>query len=130
MNNDNTTATKSTHNGYPFASKKDIREALDTDIAFRNECVMILQSRQTAHEQATLSTKERNRQGWMSSDAVRMGKIAQKLAACEVLTLEEDDKVAERIVKYTKQLAAHFRAEATENKPELAETAACFFQNK
>jgi hypothetical protein len=121
---------KSTHNKYPFATKREILAALTTDDGFVGECIGIMQARQTAHEQATLSTKDRNRQGWMSSDAVRMGRIAVKLAALEVLTDDERGVARARISHYGKQLAAHFRSEATENSPELAEQAAVFFQGK
>jgi hypothetical protein len=119
---------KNTHNKYPFQTKREILSLLSEDGSFRNECVLLINAKQTAHEQATLTTKVRNYGGWMSSDAVRMGRVANKLAACETLTLEEDYLVEARIPHYGKQLASHFRAEALENKPELAVEAAAFFK--
>jgi hypothetical protein len=124
-----TVEPKSTHNKYPFPTKREIVTLLGEDEVFRHECVGVINARQTAHEQATLTTRERNRGGWMSSDAVRMGRVAQKLAALETLSGDEEALVAARIPSYAKQLAAHFRAEAVENNPALAETAAAFFKS-
>ncbi len=117
--------TMKTTNSYPFLSKKQIADRLESDAAFVLECLQIIQARQTEHEKATLTTKDRNHRGWMSSHAVNGGKLAVK-AATEGLNSEEFAKAASMVSHYTKQLASHFRAEKIATNPDLAKAAAVF----
>jgi hypothetical protein len=114
-------------NGYPFQTKREICARLETDSGYRHSCLIVLYERQTADEQETKETKWKNRRGFMSSHAVNGTKLAEKLIAGEQLTDEEEDKLAGIVCRYGKQLAAHFRAQATAADPAKAEQAACFF---
>ena len=89
------------------------------------ECLQIMDARQTEDEQATLSTKWSNKRGWMSSHAVWGGKLALKARTGE-LSDEEFSKAAGMVCRYTKQLAAHFRAEAIAKNPALEAVARIF----
>jgi hypothetical protein len=114
-------------NGYPFRTKKEIVSQLETDRDFRVECLLVLYKRQTTDEQETKETKWKNRRGFMSSHAVNGTRIAQALLAGEALSDEDEGKLSGIVCRYGKQLAAHFRAEATAADPAKAEKAACFF---
>src|SRR5580704_17875864 len=101
---------------YPFTTKSQIKTMLADD-AFVVQCLGILYSRQTTHEQDTKSTKDRNRSGFMSSHASRACTLAVK-AASEGLTEEETVSARLIVSRYTRQLASHFRAEAIASNPE------------
>ena len=111
---------------YPFLSKAQIKDRLAQDPDFVRECALIMQDRQTAYEQATLTTKDRNRKGWMSSHAVNGGKLTAKLRQGEALEAEEWLKLQEMVSHYGKQLASHFRKAAIEANPTLKAAAAIF----
>ncbi len=110
---------------YPFVTKSIIAARIEQDDAFMVECLGVLYARQTAFEQDTKSTLNKNRQGFMSSHAVRGSTLAVK-AAGEGLTEEETDKARGIVCRYTKQLASHFRQVAIEADPSLAEAARVF----
>jgi len=112
-------------NLYPFLSKAQIKARILSDDGFVLECARVMQARQTAHEQATETTLLRNRQGWMSSHAVRGGRLVKK-AAGEGLVEEEFSVLREMVSHYGKQLASHFRQAAIEADPGLKEIAAVF----
>lgn len=118
---------KSTHNKYPFPTKAEIASQIAASFPYALTCLGIMHRRQTEHEQATKTTKDRNKRGWMSSHAVVMGRVVDKLAAGEALTAEETASVTKTLGSYTKQLAGHFRAEMVERDPELRVKAAAFF---
>jgi hypothetical protein len=114
-------------NRYPFLTKAQIREqitALESE-DFITECVSILQRRQTELELAINTTIVENFRGWNSSDAHRMAEVADRIAAGEGTA---DDFVVARltVVKYTKQLALHFRREHLKKHPELMNDAQMF----
>lgn len=111
---------------YPFTSKRQIVARLATDDEFVVECLGILQARQTAYEQETLTTVVRNRAGWMSSHAVNMGKLVAKIASGETPDVEDFEKGREACSHYGRQLAAHFRQEALQKDPGLADAARVF----
>jgi hypothetical protein len=111
---------------YPFRSKAQILSQVASDDAFLLTCLGVLYARQTAHEQDTKSTLNRNRQGFMSSHAVRGSELAVKAASGEELDGEQTAKARDIVSHYGKQLAAHFRAEAIEASPDLAEVAKIF----
>jgi hypothetical protein len=113
-------------NRYPFRSKADILTQLATDDEFVIECLDIMQMRQTDYERETKTTLNRNRRGWMSSHAVNMGNLADKIGKGETLDGEEFAKARDCISHYGKQLASHFRDEKLAASPELAETAKMF----
>ena len=115
----------STIKSYPFVTKSTIKAQIASSDAFVLQCLAVMYSRQTAHEQETKSTLNRNRAGFMSSHAVRGSVLAVK-AAGEGLTEEETDEARVLVGRYTKQLAAHFRAEAIAANPDLAEAARVF----
>lgn len=113
---------------YPFVTKSTIKARIESDDAFMLQCLAVLYSRQTSHEQDTKSTQDRNRRGFMSSHAVNASTLAVK-AAGEGLTEEETVKARAIVSRYTKQLAAHFRQEAIASDPSLAEAARVFSAN-
>jgi hypothetical protein len=117
-------------NLYPFVTKRSIKERLDSDQAYRIEAMAILHTLQTEHEQATKSTLNKNRMGFMSSHAVKGSKVAEKIKAGEPLT-EEDLAVCDTIApRYSRQLATFARAQAIANDPALAKTAEMFSANR
>lgn len=113
---------------YPFVTKSTIKARIESDDAFMLQCLAVLYSRQTSHEQDTKSTRDRNRRGFMSSHAVTASVLAVK-ATAEGLTEEETCKARAIVSRYTKQLAAHFRQEAIAADPDLAEAARVFSAN-
>ena len=115
----------STIKSYPFVTKSTIKAQIASSDAFVLQCLAVMYSRQTAHEQETKSTLNRNRAGFMSSHAVKGTTLAVK-AAGEGLTSEETEDARALVSRYTKQLAAHFRAEAIAANPDLAEAARVF----
>jgi hypothetical protein len=112
-------------NNYPFLTKKEIKEQIETDDAFVLTCLQVMHSRQTEHEVDSKTTKDRNKRGWMSSHAVRGTELAVK-AQTETLSAEEVAKVREMVCRYSKQLASHFRQARLAEEPDLVETAAVF----
>lgn len=110
---------------YPFVTKSQLKARIEGDDAFMLQCLAVLYSRQTSHEQDTKSTQDRNRRGFMSSHAVNASTLAVK-AVGEGLTEEETSKARGIVCRYTKQLAAHFRQEAIASDPALAEAARVF----
>jgi hypothetical protein len=115
-----------TNNNYPFLTKAQIVAKLEDDISFRHQACLILTARQTEDEIQRRDTKYKNRRGWMSSHAVNGTKFAEKIAAGEELTEEEEGKLAGMVIRYRKQLAAHFREQAKAENPELAESGSVF----
>lgn len=111
---------------YPFRSKAQILAQVKEDDSFMLSCLGVLYARQTQHEQDTKSTLNRNARGFMSSHAVRGSELAVKAASGEALDGEQVAKARDIVSHYGKQLAAHFRAEAIEASPELAEIAKVF----
>lgn len=112
---------------YPFLTKAQISERIETDFSFACQVMVILHNRQTSFEQEVKTTKDKNRRGFMSSHAVNGSRVAEKIKRGEELTAEDADHVAAIAPRYTKQLAEHFRAEAIERDPSLREKAAAFF---
>ena len=114
---DNTTPTfaidTDPQNSYPYVTKRQVKERLDADPDFRLECMLVLYRRQTEDERDAKDTKHKNKRGFMSSHAVWGSKIAERLIAGEELTEEEVGKADAIAPRYSKQLAAHFRAEQT-----------------
>lgn len=111
---------------YPFRSKRSILEQVATDDAFALHCLLVIHERQTEHEQATKTTKSKNRRGFMSSHAVRGCELAEKVKSNEPLSGEEMGLARTITGRYGKQLAAHFRAEVIAGNPELAKVAEVF----
>jgi hypothetical protein len=110
---------------YPFQSKAEIAQKIAADPAFAVEMFAVMQLRQTASEQESATTTERNKSGWMSSHAKRAAKIAASLKE-GTLTEELSSDVQSIVSHYTKQLAAHLRSQAIQGNPELAEAARVF----
>jgi hypothetical protein len=98
-------------NSYPYVTKAQVKARLEEDADFRLQCILVLYRRQTEDERDEKDTKYKNRRGFMSSHAVWGSKIAEKVISGEELTEEEEGKAEEIPCRYTKQLAAHFRAE-------------------
>jgi len=117
-------------NLYPFVTKATIKDRLENDSDFRLQAMAILHTLQTEHEQATKSTLSKNRQGFMSSHAVKGSTVAVKIKAGEKLS-EDDWKVVDSIApRYSRQLATYMRAKAIAENPALAQTAALFSADK
>ena len=133
-------ATVATASGnlYPFMTKAMIKARLLEEPDFMVESLLILHTLQTEHEQATRSTLNRNKMGFMSSHAVHGSRIAEKVKAglaqgdclgvvmATVLTVDDWAKVDSIAPRYTKQLAAYFRAREIAENPALAKVAALF----
>ena len=86
----------------------------------------VLHTLQTEHEQATKSTRDKNRQGFMSSHAVKGSEVAVKIKAGEPLSDEDWATVNKIAPRYSRQLATFARAQAIANDPALAEIARTF----
>jgi hypothetical protein len=106
-------------------TKAQIKARIEGDRSFMLQCLAVLYSRQTSHEQDTKTTRDRNRKGFMSSHAVNASTLAVK-AAGEGLTEEETADARALVGHYSKQLASHFRQAAIEADPSLAEAARVF----
>jgi len=115
-----------TANLYPFLTKAQIRERLNQDSDFRKEAIVVLYCLQTAWEQDTSSTRDKNRQGFMSSHAVNGSKVARKINAGEELSSEDWESIDKIAPRYARQLAVYFRARAIAEQPALREVAALF----
>jgi hypothetical protein len=113
-------------NLYPFVTKATIKARLEAEPEFRCEAMAILHTLQTEHEQAVRTTKDKNRQGFMSSHAVKGSKVAEKIKAGETLTAEDWDTVDTIAPRYSRQLAVYFRAQAIAQDPALAKVAQMF----
>ena len=113
-------------NLYPFVTKTQIKNRLETEPTFRLQAMAILHTLQTEHEQATKSTKNKNRQGFMSSHAVKGSTVAEKIKAGEPLSDEDMQTVDKIAPRYSRQLATFFRAQAIANDPALAKVANMF----
>jgi len=114
---------------YPFRSKRSILDQVAADDAFMLHCLCVLHDRQTEHEQATKSTKSKNRRGFMSSHAVRGCELAEKVKGGDALTDEDTEKARTIVGRYGRQLAQHFREEAISANPDLAKAAEVFSAN-
>jgi hypothetical protein len=115
-----------TANLYPFITKAQLKTRLQEDSSFRKEAIVILFALQTSWEQDTASTKDKNRQGFMSSHAVNGSKVARKIIAGENLSPEDEVHVSAIAPRYTRQLALYFRKEAIAEQPGLKAIAALF----
>jgi len=122
MSTTNTTSA----NLYPFVTKAQIKAQLENDPEYRKQAMCILLALQTEHEQATESTLNKNRQGFMSSHAVHGTRIAKKIMAGEELSVEDWGKVDSIAPRYTRQLACYFRAKAIAENPALKTVASLF----
>ncbi len=123
-------STSTSGNLYPFTTKAQVKARLDSDPAYRIEAMAILHTLQTEHEQATLQTVNKNRQGFMSSHSVKGSKVAMKIKAGEPLT-DEDMVVVDTIApRYSRQLATFARAQEIANDPALAKVAETFSANR
>lgn len=111
---------------YPFRSKKAIKTQLDTDFNFRCAVMVLLFQWQTAHEQATSSTLNRNRAGFMSSHAVWGSRVARKLLSGADLNAEDIEKIDTIAPRYSRQVSVHEREMALAANPELAKIAALY----
>ena len=127
-----TTAIETTKsaNLYPFLTKAQIKARLEAEPAFRKEAMCLLHTLQTAWEQTSLQTKDKNRQGFMSSHAVHGGRIARLIGAGETLSPEDEARVDSIAPRYTRQLAVYFRAQAIAENPALKAVAALFSADK
>jgi len=119
-----------TANLYPFVTKAQIKAQLDSDPSYRHQAMVILFTLQTEHEQATETTLNKNRQGFMSSHAVHGTRIARKIQGGEPLTAEDEAKVEAIAPRYSRQLAVYFRARAIADNPALKAVAALFSADK
>jgi len=113
-------------NLYPFVTKNQIKTRLTESPAFRCEAMAILHTLQTEFEQGTRSTRDKNRQGFMSSHAVNGSRVAEKIKAGAELTAEDWEHIDRIAPRYTRQLALVLRARQLVEQPELAAVAKLF----
>lgn len=121
-----TTTNTSSANLYPFLTKAQIKERLESDPEFRRQAMVILFTLQTQHEQDTSTTLNKNRQGFMSSHAVNGTRVAKKIQAGEELSPEDTAHVEAIAPRYSRQLAVYFRAKAIAEQPALQAVARLF----
>ena len=100
-------------NSYPYVTKSEVKARLETDPDFRVSALLVLYKRQTEDEREAKDTKWKNRRGFMSSHAVNGSRLAEKVICGEELTEEDHGKIEAIVTRYSKQLAAHYRAEQT-----------------
>lgn len=113
-------------NLYPFVTKAQIKERLDSEPEFRAQAMVILFKLQTEWEQTKEVTLNKNRQGFMSSHAVNGSRVAKKILAGEALDEKDHAHVDTIAPRYSRQLACYFRAKAIAEQPALREVAALF----
>lgn len=113
-------------NMYPFIGAKTVKARLENDSEVRRVAFMTLFHLQTEHEQAVGDTKDRNKRGFMSSHAWHGARIAKAVLAGETLSSEDEAKIDEYAVRYSKQMAAALRSHAIAEEPELGVTARQF----
>jgi hypothetical protein len=107
-------------NGYPFLSRRQIVERIESDPSFAGECIAILQDR---HDRRGAAAGES--MGWMASHASMATKLAARLASGEAT--EKDHAEAMKLAsRYSKQLARVFRERELAARPELGAQAAVF----
>lgn len=122
-----TTETKTVSaNLYPFLTKAQLRARLEAEPAFRCEAMAILHTLQTNWEQNAKATKDKNRQGFMSSHAVNGSKVAEKIKAGAELDSTDWEHINKIAPRYTRQLAVFFRARMISEQPALQAVAALF----
>jgi hypothetical protein len=117
---------KKTPTLYPFLTKNQIKERLVNEPEFQKEAMVLLLQFQTDHEQATETTKDRNRQGFMSSHAVNGTRVAKKIVNGEDLSDDDWAKIGAIAPRYSRQLAHYYRAKMLVEQPELRKVAALF----
>jgi hypothetical protein len=107
-------------NAYPFTTRRQIVERIESEPSFAGECIAILQDR---HDRRAAGAGES--MGWMASHASMATKLAAKLAAGEA-TEKDRAEAAELAGRYSKQLARVFRERELAARPELGAQAAVF----
>jgi hypothetical protein len=108
-----------TTNGYPFTTRKQIVDRIATEPLFAVECVVVLQAQHEARATGGVGV------GWMASHARAAIELAARLAAGDPSAADLEE-AAELAVRYSKRLAAHFRARDLAERPELNAVAAVF----
>lgn len=121
-----TTINTTASNLYPFATKAQLKARLETESDFVLQALLVMDGRQEESERDRKETIFKNKRGWMSSHAVWGTRLASKVALGEELTPEEFSKARTMVMSYTKQLAAHFRAQALRDNPALNAVAGMF----
>lgn len=118
---------------YPFVGEKAVRAKLQTaDRDVLKAVALMMWSLQTESERAERDTDERNKAGFMSSDAWTGSVIAERIALGGELTAEQLAWVTDRACSgrgmrgYAKQLSVQLRSAAIANDPRLASIAAQF----
>jgi hypothetical protein len=115
------------NNGYPFITQAQVVLQINIDRGFAIRCLQVLCGRQTSDELEEKTTKYTNKRGLRCSESVWMPELAAKLQnESEAVTSEEINRLVTTLPVYRKQLAAHFRKEQLEAKPELADKASVF----
>lgn len=110
---------------YPFVGQKAVKERL-SERPVQAAMMIVLYELQTAYEQASESTKDRNRRGFMSSHSVNGTRLARAIKSGAALTDEDWAKVATIAPHYSKQGAIALRTWAMKANPALAVTAQMF----
>jgi hypothetical protein len=115
-----------TANPYPFITKAQIKERLLNEPDYRREAMVLLFTLQTAYEQDTSKTKDKNRQGFMSSHAVHGTRIAKLIKEGVELDPEDEVRMLSIAPRYSRQLATVARARAIAENPALQAVAQIF----
>jgi hypothetical protein len=111
---------------YPFVGQKVVKAILETEGSVQEAVVAMLYFLQTDKEQALRNTEQKNKAGFMSSDAWHGTLIGEKLANGAELSDEDRIRIPRIACKYAKQLTVQLRREAMCNDPKLAAWAGVF----
>lgn len=111
---------------YPFLSQKAIKPVLEGSFALQLLTVQLLHALQTEDEQLKRDTRDRNKVGFMSSDAWHGSRIAEAVSAGALLADEDSARVPRIACKYSKQLSVQLRRLAIMRDAKLAGLAAVF----
>ncbi|MEO8901156.1 MAG: hypothetical protein ABI488_05735 [Polyangiaceae bacterium] len=108
---------------YPFMTKKQIQARIVAEPAFMMECASVMQAR-TEQRAAGLAPPGKP-WGWMSSERVVAGKLTAK-SKIGMLSLDEEQRLAKLVSRYSRQLADHHRTIALAENAGLAGAAEKF----
>lgn len=105
---------------YPLIGKKAVKATLDCDETLAILTLRMMYHLQTDLEQVRKDTHEKNRQGFMSSDATVGSTLAVSIESGRELSLEEMERAVSIGRKYSRQLTRQLTSWAIRTHPEIA----------
>ena len=111
---------------FPFPGVKSIKAALEQDDSLALQTVVLMNHLQTEFEQQVRDTKDKNRVGFMSSQAKNGTRLAEMMTLGAILE-DKDRELALKIGRtYSKQVSVQLRRYALVLNPLLSGLAAVF----